>query len=146
MASNSIVLVGKPLVDEQLTASAAITPGHLIEVSSAQWQKHGTAAKNAAPWFALERDEIGKEISVAYAADDEVKAGLFPGGSKVNAFIASGQDLNIGDYLESAGDGTLRALVTDAATDDTQRASAVAMSAEASGAVTVLTRHKVWII
>ena len=146
MASKVIALRGSPIVDEQLTAVEAITPGHLMEVSSGQWQKHGTAAANATAIFALERDERGSEITVAYAANDEVKAGHFAPGMRVNALIASGQDLNIGDYLESAGDGTLRALVTDAATDDTQRNSVVAMSVEDSGAVVVETRHKVAIV
>jgi len=130
-------------VEEQWKASEAITPGHLIQFNSSQWRKHADAAKNAQPTFALERDEMGKDIDTAYAANDYVKAGFFHTGDKVNALIASGQDLNPGDALESAGDGTLRALATDAATDDTQRTSVVAYSAEVSGAVTVLTRHRV---
>lgn len=146
MASKVIALRGDPIVDEALLAVAAITPGYLIEVASGKWQKHGTAAKNAAAIFALERDELGKEITEDYAINDYVKAGHFAPGMRVNALIASGQNLTIGTYLESAGDGTLRTLTTDSATDDTQRVSVVAMSVEDSGAVVVETRHKVAIV
>lgn len=146
MPSKVIALRGEPIVDEQLTASEAITPGMLIEVDTGQWRRHATAAGNAAPVFALERDELGEEIGDAYDIDDEVKAGFFHAGQRVNALIASGENLNIGDFLESAGDGTVRALATDAATDDTQREAVVGMSAEASGAVLVQTRHKIIIV
>jgi len=152
MASQVIALRGTPIVDEQLTASAVFTPGDLIEVDTGQWRRHANAGLNASPIFALERDELGEGIglgtasAVDYAASDRVKAGFFAPGMRVNAFIPSGQNVSIGDYLESAGDGTLRALVTDAATDDTQRESVVAQAAEASGAVLVKTRVKVWIV
>lgn len=146
MASKVIALRGTPMVDEQFDASAAITPGHLIELFDVsgvgEWRKHGTAAANTAKAFALERDELGKEITVAYATNDKVKAGFFAPGMMVNALIASGQNLNVGDFLESAGNGTLRALTTDSATDDTQRVSVVAQSmVDTGGAVTVETRH-----
>lgn len=146
MASRVIALRGEPIVDEQSKCSEAITPGHLMQLNTGQWRKHADAGKNAERVFALERDELGKGIDTDYAINDYVKAGFFASGDRVNALIASGQDLAEGDYLESAGDGTLRALATDAATDDTQRASVVARSAEASGAVTALTRHKVVIV
>ena len=148
MASKVIALRGEPVVDEALSASAAITPGDLIQVNTGQWRRHANAGLNASPIFALERDEQGKEIDATagdYAASDRVKAGFFHPGQRVNAFVPSGANVSIGDYLESAGDGTLRALTTDAATDDTRRVSVVAQAAEASGAVLVKTRLKVWI-
>ena len=146
MASKRIALRGSPAVDEQEVSSEAITPGHLIELSSGAWIKHGDAGLNAAPIFALERDEMGDTIEDDYASGDTVKSGRFSSAMKVNALIASGQNLSKGAYLESAGNGTLRALATDAATDDTQRVSVVAQSAEDSGAVVVTTRHKVWVV
>lgn len=148
MASRRVALRGEvgPVVDEQETASAAITPGDLIELSSGQYQRHGTAAANAAAIFALERDGMGDDIDVDYASGDYVKAGYFHAGQRVNAFIASGQNVSKGDFLESAGDGTLRALATDSATDDTQRASVVAIAVADSGAVTEKTRQVVSIV
>lgn len=146
MASKVIALQGQPIVDEQNSCSAAITPGDLIEIDTAQWRKHATAAKNASPWFALERDEMGDGIDVDYAANDIVKAGLFSPGMKVNARIAIGETLVKGDKLESAGAGTLRKVVTDAATDDTQRTSVVGEADEAVPLTAAITRAKVKIV
>jgi hypothetical protein len=131
MAKKTIALKGSPIVNEEDAALAAITPGHLLEYAAGGVQKHSVAADNATPMFALERDELGDEIDVAYAEDDVVKVGVFHTGQRVYAFIASGQNIARGDYMESAGDGTLRVLTTDAATDDTQRVSVVAQAIEA---------------
>ncbi len=146
MASARVALRGSPEVDEQTSASAAFTPGDLIEIDTGQWRRHANAGLNAAAAFALERDETGDGIDVDYVLNDAVKAGYFAPGMRVNAFIASGQDLSEGEFLESAGDGTLRALVTDAATDDTQRKSVVAVAAADSAAVVVKTRQVVIIV
>lgn len=105
-----IALRGEPIVDEQVAAASAITPGHLIEFDAAgAFQPHATAGGAAGTWFALERDEAGREINVDYAAGDRVKAGFFHAGMRVNALVASGQNLAAGDELNSAGDGTLTA-------------------------------------
>jgi hypothetical protein len=136
MANNKVVaLRGEPIVDEQLTASTAITPGHLIEVNAGQWRPHDTATGAAEPWFALERDEVGKDYDDAYAADDRVKAGFFHQGQRVNALVASGEDLAIGDLLESAGGG----LLTEGNTNPVARAAeAVVTTAETRVAVIVI--------
>lgn len=136
MASNTIVLRGTPITDEQNTASEAITPGHLIEINSGQWRKHATAAGAAQAAFALERDEMGDDIDTAYASGDYVKAAFPAKGDRINALVASGQTLVEGQQLESAGDGTLRAL---------SGSNPVARSAEALTS-TALTRHKVIVI
>lgn len=145
---NTIILRGDPnILDQGDAAAEAITPGHLVEYdSSGDVQKHGTAAANAAAMFALEREELGDDIDTAYSANDEVKIALCAPGDEVNALIPSGQNLSKGDYLESDGAGRLRALATDAATDQDQRVSVVAMSMEDSGAVTSDTRHRVLIV
>lgn len=145
MASKKIILQGHAIIDERFPASEAITPGHLIELSGGQWRKHTGSATNAPPIFALEREELGLDIDTAYAIGDYVKAGRMSKPSKVNALIASGQNITANDYVESAGNGTLKKVATDAATDDTQRLSLVGQADETSGAVTVLTRLKVWI-
>lgn len=101
-----IVLRGTPEIDEQNTASEAITPGMLIDISTGQWVPHGNAAVGAAV-FALERDELGKDIDDAYAADDYVKAGYFHKGDRVNALVASGEDIAEGAQMEAGGSGLL---------------------------------------
>lgn len=150
MASHTVMLQGEPIVDEQTTAAEAITPGMLIETNQpalGQCRKHASAAVNASPVFALERDEMGSGIDIAYAIGDRVKIAYCSVGDKVNALVGNGITLTGKEFLESAGDGTLRPLATDAATDDTQRVSVVARSAESTGGATVgVTRHRVIIV
>jgi len=108
MARRVIALLGDPIMNEDGAATAAITPGMLVEgVTSVA--PHSTAAGIARRTFALERDEMGKDIDDAYAIGDYVKVGSFSPGQRVNALVASGQDISAGEFLESAGDGTLRA-------------------------------------
>lgn len=135
MATNkTIILRGDPNIIDEFKAAAAITPGDLVEKTSTAGvvQKHGTAAKNAARLFAIERDELGKDIDDNYATNDQVKIAAVAPGDEVMVRIANLAPAIVqGDFLESAGDGTLRKLVTDAATDDTQRVSVVAVALEA---------------
>lgn len=108
MASRVIVLQGQPILNEDGAAGEAITPGHLVQ-GTTTILKHATAGADAARRFALEQDMLGKDIDEAYAVGDTVQVGAFKGGDAVNAIIASGQDIAADQYLESAGDGTLRA-------------------------------------
>jgi hypothetical protein len=126
-------LKGQPIIDETCTAAAAISPGHLIELASATTvQKHSTAAGNAAKCFALERSEMGKSVTDAYATSDRVKMGMFRPGDRVQARLAAAAAAVVaGAYLESAGNGTLRVLTANAATSQAQRASVVARAREA---------------
>lgn len=109
MAKKVIKLLGEPIQNEDSQASEAITPGHLVEIhSTSSIRRHATAAGAAARNFALDRVELGDDIDTPYAIGDTVKVGAFPPGSRVNAIIASGQNIARGAFLESAGDGTLR--------------------------------------
>lgn len=109
MSKRVIALLGLPVYSEDYAASAAITPGNLVEfVSAGSCRKHATAGGTAAKSFAMERDEMGKNIDVAYASGDTVKIGYFHAGQHVNALIGSGQNIARAAFLESAGDGTLR--------------------------------------
>lgn len=117
MAKRVIALLGHPIQNEDGAANEAITPGMLITRNgSGLWIKHATAA--AVPpcrEYAMERDEMGNNIDVAYAIGDTVKAGAFSPGMRVNALIANGVNVGIGAKLESAGNGTLRAVTTGTA-------------------------------
>lgn len=113
MAKLTVVLLGNELVtqNEDNKAAEAITPGHLIDYdSNGDWVKHASAGGANAGRFALEREELGNDMNVDYAIGDTVKAGLCPRGVRVNAIIASGQNITKGNFLESAGNGTLRVL------------------------------------
>lgn len=90
-------------------ASAAITPGHLVEFGGANdLQVHSTAGGVARKAVALENDLIGKGITDAYAAGETVQYGVFPSGSEFYGILAAAETCSRGDALESAGDGTLQ--------------------------------------
>lgn len=101
-------------VMEELVANAAITPGHLVEViSTGKVQKHATAARPVLPMFAVEDELQGKTISDAYAATDQVQVWIPQRGDIVNAILKNGENVAIGDFLESAGAGELQKHVAD---------------------------------
>jgi hypothetical protein len=113
-AKRTIALLGAPYVNEDGSASEAITPGMLVKgVTSIE--KHATAGGAHSRTFALERDELGNDIDEDYAIGDTVKVGSFTPGQRVLAFIASGQNITADGKLESAGNGTLRALASGVA-------------------------------
>lgn len=138
MAKKVIKLLGEPIQDEDNKAAEAITPGMLIMANaSGDWVKNTTTGR-VIPRFALEREEMGKGIDDAYAIGDTVKAGVFPPGTRVNALIASGQDIDVDEMIEAAGDGTVRATAT--------AANAIGKSLDdTGGAITVLTRLRLQI-
>ena len=107
MARTVITLKGDPIVNEDDKALEAITPGHLVMLVPTGVQKNTANAANVAAAFALERDELGKNIDVAYASGDYVKVGVFSPGSHVYAFLASGFNIAKGDYLTGNTTGLL---------------------------------------
>lgn len=112
MAKNVIKVKSYSNIREEKTAAAALTPGHLIERTSAdKVQKHSSAGGPAFPMFALEDAEQGRTISQAYDTSDnaQVHCWIPTRGDQVYAHISSSsEDIARGDFLESAGDGTLR--------------------------------------
>jgi allophanate hydrolase subunit 2 len=109
MARRVIALKGDPIVNEDEVALAAFTPGHLLELTSTGVQKNTDDAANVATNFALERDEVGRDIDVDYATGDVVKVGAFAPGMRVYAFLASGQNVAKGAYLTGTTTGLLTA-------------------------------------
>lgn len=117
-------------------AAGAITPGMLIEVTSAdKVQAHSGAGQNAAPMFALEDELQGNDIDDAYAADDKVQCWSPVPGEEVYAILDDGNNVSIGDFLESAGNGNLQTHSPDkdssARTGDTYSQQVVAVALEA---------------
>lgn len=109
MARRVIALNGPILQTEDWAAAEAITPGMLVSRNTSNLLiKHATAGGYAPRDFAMERDEMGKDIDAPYAVGDTVKVGHFTTGHRVNAIIASGVNAAVNSLLESAGDGTLR--------------------------------------
>ena len=127
---NTIILRGEGL-QKEAAAAASITPGHLIQVNGAgTLQVHGAAAGSAQKAFAIENEVIGNGIDVVYTVGENVIYSVLQPGAEVNAFVAAGVTVTAGDFLESAGDGTLRKVATSAATANTSRASVIAQATE----------------
>lgn len=131
MAYKTITLNGDP-IRKEYTANAAITPGMLIELmSTGKVRAHASASQPAAKMFALEDDLQGREIDTAYAASNEVQCGCFHSGQEVLVLIANGEDIAIGDKLESNGDGYLKEYTASSAGAVEYPASIVAVALEA---------------
>lgn len=133
MALKTIIIKGRDkAIRKEGKAIAAITPGELIEIAPTGVQRHSTAVGNAARTFAVENELFGKDIDTDYAIADQVLYGAMPPGSEVYALLeASSAAVIIGDFLTSAGDGSLRKQAAAAATPDTAREAVVAQAIEA---------------
>jgi len=114
MAYNTIKVKKYSDVIEEMVASAAITPGMLLIIeNTGKVKAHDQADKDAFPIFALEDELQGKGIDDAYAANDPVQCWIPYRGDIVNAILADGETVVIGDALTSDGEGRLKKHVTD---------------------------------
>lgn len=112
MTRNTITVKNYLKVYEEGVAAAAITPGHLVEVNSdGKLQVHSTEGGNVLPMVAIEDSLQGGLITKAYAADDRVQAWIPTRGDIANMILADGETVAIGDFVESAGDGTVKKTV-----------------------------------
>lgn len=113
---NTIWLGGPRTEIGDTAAKESITPGHLVErINTAgvwQWRKHATAGGNTTRAVATEQSMLNKTVDDAYAAGDLMEVTEGAGGTNLWMFVASGQNIVYGQGLESAGDGTLRAIAS----------------------------------
>lgn len=111
MAFNTIKLKKYLDVVIEKVAASAITPGHLVELTSAnKVQVHSGAGLIAAPIMVALEDELqGKTIDDAYAADDPVQVWVCQSGEVAYMLVKDGETITIGEKVESAGDGTVQA-------------------------------------
>jgi len=113
---NTIWLGGEIVIVNDLAASEAITPGHLIDsfnnAGVMRYRKAATASIAYAKTVALDQPELNKGVDDAYAANDLVKAAILSPGATAWMFIASGQTIVHGNKLEAANDGTLKIFST----------------------------------
>ena len=109
----STILLKGDGVHKEAVAGGAVTPGHLVALTSTGTVVvNATASKKIQPCFAIEDELIGKDITDAYASGDKVKYIVPCRGAEINALVpASAAAIVIGDYLEADGTGCLRKLV-----------------------------------
>lgn len=125
---------------KEADALSAITPGHLIMLDAAtQKAKVQTATALVEARVAIENHWTGGDLNTPYAANDRVLFQVLGEGAEFNALVApAAPAIAFGDYLESAGDGTVRKTVTQAnafaiarlAVDNSAGGSAVRIRAE----------------
>jgi hypothetical protein len=111
--SRTILLKGDPLQKEATATAVAITPGYLIERTpgAATVRAHSTAGGRAQLLIAIEDSNQGKEISEAYAVSAQIQFMAGRSGDEFDMVLQASENVAIGDFLESNGDGTLRKLV-----------------------------------
>lgn len=109
----TVWLGGRKVVVNDLAAKAAITPGMVIERTNdsgtLKFQAHSTAGGFGARIVALEPSMLNKGIDDAYSAGDLVEGAVLEPGATAYVLIASGENITQGGFLESNGDGSLRA-------------------------------------
>ena len=114
MGYNTIKIKKYSDVIEEYVAVAAVTPGMLIELTSAgKVQAHSSAGGDALPMFALENELEGEGVNDEFAADDRIQCWIPYRGDIVYAILADGENASIGSFLESNGAGLLRVLQPD---------------------------------
>jgi len=130
-------------------SGTSIIPGHLIEMykdtdNVLKWRPNSSATAMPQMAVALDFPEMGQTVGSATSVDtpytpgDIVHAWGMPSFAGFWGLVASGQTVNNGDPLQSAGDGTLKIATSTAASAGVYRF----ISEETIGAVTVLTRCK----
>lgn len=139
MANNTILIRTRSRYTDERLAAAAVTPGHLIELTAAdQVQAHATAAGVlAARLFALENQIANQGIDDVYAIGDRVIFQQCLPGDIVYAVLENLGNVAIGAFLESNGAGELQARTTG---------EAVAIAIEAVDASGGASRIKVQVI
>ena len=106
------------VIEEYTSTAVEVTPGYLIEVTSAGLvQAHSVAGGNCLPMFALEDELQGRGIDVNYAVSTKIQCWIPWRGDMVYAFLNDGETAVVGSFLESAGNGKLKVHVADSSGD-----------------------------
>lgn len=107
MATRTIFVKGGGIRSEAL-ASVITKPGHLlVEDSNGKVKPHISSGQTAAKIFAVEDDLQGNSIDTSYAVGALVQYDHAQPGDEVWAFLKDGENVAIGDFLQSGGNGEL---------------------------------------
>jgi hypothetical protein len=101
-------LLGKGRHEEGV-AGGTITPGQLIELnSSGNYVVHSSSGGYAEKAFAIEDALQARTLDDDYAADERVSFVLAQPSDVVYAWLADGETVDSGTFLESNGNGDLK--------------------------------------
>lgn len=116
---NKITLKQFVATQKEAPAAAVITPGELLEETSAgKVQPHSSAGGNCVPLIPKAEDYIGNNIDESYSADDQVRYEVGYPGEEYYMFLAAGENVAEGDLLESNGAGAFQAHTLPTASGD----------------------------
>ena len=146
-SENRIHLLGDYYLRDEALSSAAISPGHLVEMDSSGYYKpHATEGGYAERCFAEANVLNGETVDTDYSSGDRVTVNYEVPGNKTQAMLAAGANVSIGTKLISAGDGTLIADGSEASGTTVRQIVAIATEAKdlsGSGAVDTLIEVRV---
>lgn len=132
---NTIKLKKYSDVIEEIVAAGTITPGMLVELdNTGEVKAHSDEDGNVLPMFALEDELQGKTIDDDYVATNPVQVWIPYRGDKVNAILATGENVTIGTFLTSDGTGKLHAAPALASTGNVAPLQIVGVATEAVNA------------
>ena len=101
-------------IQEEYKAAAALYPANLVELTeNSKVQSHSSSGANAEKAFALEDALQGNDLADEYSIDDVVRVWYPQRGDQVQAVLADGETVKVGDFLESAGDVSLQKHVVE---------------------------------
>lgn len=109
MSYNTIRLRAQNPIRYEALATGAVTPGQLLELLlTGHVQRHSGAAGKRETIFAMEDELQGKKITENYTTNTLVQYEVAQAGDEIYAILSDGENVVIGDYLESNGDGDLQ--------------------------------------
>jgi len=147
MAKKTIKIKNYSDVNEEIVAAGTITPGMLLELTSAGTvQAHSVASGNALPMFACEDELVGKTITDNYSELDQVSVWVPGRGDVVYGILAQGENVTIGTYLVSKGNGHLKAVADSSSFGDDDSAKIIGQAIEAVNATAAAANIMVRII
>jgi hypothetical protein len=131
-------------------AGTSVIPGHLVELykdstNVLAWRSNSSATNLPSMSVALEHGAQridNTTLSTPYVAGDNVSVWWLEPGKMFWGWIPSGQTINIGDPLQSNGDGGLKGATSQAASAGLARF----VAGETLGVVTVAKHCKVWVV
>lgn len=98
---------GELIVNEG-TTSSTIYPGALVTVVNGVVANHAVADGYTEHKLAMNQAEIGELVTDAYVSGDLVRVNTARAGDVYAVRLKANENVAIGDYLVSAGDGTVK--------------------------------------
>lgn len=96
-------------------SSAALSPGHIIEIVAAQTCRKSTLTANQPRYIAMNDSKIGQSVGTAFGSGDRIPIGVFLPGDWVYVMCPTGQTITLELVLCLDGAGRLVTATTNAA-------------------------------